>query len=96
MDNTRVTCWALGYSRKSEVDHYFTSVSNITKIWRNDIECTWKEERLRKCHVKYRPNSKCTRLPHVQCKGKSKFLSFLCMGLKKISKYLHRKPKDTH
>ena len=74
MDNTRVACWDLGYRRKSEVDHYFSSVSSNTKIWRNDIECTGKEKGLRECRVKYRPYFKCTRLVHVQCKTKCKFL----------------------
>jgi hypothetical protein len=71
MINTRVACLDLS-DRKTKVDHYFTSVSNNIKIWRNDIECSGMETSLRRCSVKYRPYSKCTRLVHVQCNAKCK------------------------
>lgn len=73
INNTRVVCWDLGYSKKSKKDHYFTSGIKEMKVWRNDIQCNGAEDGLRKCSTTYRPNSKCTRIVHVQCKGKCKF-----------------------
>ena len=75
MNNTRAVCSELGYNRKSEVAHYFTSVTDKTKVWRNNIECTRKEINLNECRTTYRPISTCKRLAHVKCKGKCKHLS---------------------
>ncbi|XP_028405291.1 scavenger receptor cysteine-rich type 1 protein M130-like [Dendronephthya gigantea] len=71
MNNSRAVCSELGYNRRSDVEHYFTSVTEKTKVWRNTFECTGKENNVKECRTTYRPTLACKRLAHVKCKGKS-------------------------